>query len=69
MANIMLTDSCNLRCPYCFANEFVGGGKNEISEEAFEKAARFILGDGKQSFVGLIGGEPLTHPKLKIDPG
>lgn len=65
MANIMLTDSCNLRCPYCFANEFVGGGKNEISEEAFEKAARFILGDGKQSFVGLIGGEPLTHPKFK----
>ena len=35
MANIMLTDTCNLRCPYCFANEFVNKSANEISIENF----------------------------------
>lgn len=38
MANIMMTDACNLNCPYCFANEFVNKNKNEITEEAFDKA-------------------------------
>lgn len=42
MANIMLTDVCNLRCPYCFANEFVNVDKNEISEQNFKKAVDFI---------------------------
>ena len=62
MSNIMITDACNLNCSYCFANEFVNKGKNEISRGAFIRAANFILGDGSQSSVGLIGGEPTTHP-------
>lgn len=61
MANIMMTDVCNLRCPYCFANEFVNKDKNEISFENFKKAANFILGDGSTHTVGLIGGEPTIH--------
>ena len=65
MANIMLTDSCNLHCPYCFANEFVGHNRNEITEEAFDQASEFILKDKKHAFIGLIGGEPLTHPKFE----
>ena len=56
MANIMMTDVCNLHCPYCFANEFVNKDRNEITEEAFKKAVDFILGDGSHSTVGLIGG-------------
>lgn len=61
MANIMLTDVCNLRCPYCFANEFVNKDKNEISEENFRKALDFIVGDGTHDTVGMIGGEPTRH--------
>ena len=61
MANIMMTDVCNLRCPYCFANEFVNKDTNEISEENFRKAVDFIVGDGSHSSVGLIGGEPTVH--------
>lgn len=62
MANIMLTDACNLRCSYCFANEFVNVGKNEITLDAFSKALDFILSDGSESVVGIIGGEPTLHP-------
>lgn len=65
MANIMMTDVCNLHCPYCFANEFVNKDRNEITEEAFEKAVDFILGDGSHSTVGLIGGEPTVHSRFE----
>lgn len=65
MANIMMTDVCNLKCPYCFANEFVNKDKNEISEEAFDKAVEFIVGDGTHSTVGLIGGEPTIHSNFE----
>lgn len=64
MANIMMTDVCNLHCPYCFANEFVNKDKNEISEETFDKAVDFILSDGSHNTVGLIGGEPTVHSQF-----
>ncbi|MCD7949412.1 MAG: radical SAM protein [Erysipelotrichaceae bacterium] len=65
MANIMMTDVCNLSCPYCFANEFVNKDKNEITEEAFDQAVEFIVGDGSHSVVGLIGGEPTVHSRFE----
>lgn len=65
MANIMMTDVCNLHCPYCFANEFVNKDKNEITEAAFRKAVNFIVGDGSHSSIGLIGGEPTVHSQFE----
>lgn len=65
MANIMLTDVCNLRCPYCFANEFVNKAANEISIENFKTALNFICSDPRNRSVGLIGGEPTIHSKFK----
>lgn len=61
MPNIYLTDVCNLRCPYCFANEFVNHTANEISMDNFQRALDFILRDGTCHNVGLIGGEPTLH--------
>ena len=65
MANIMMTDVCNLNCPYCFANEFVNKDRNEITEENFDKAVDFIVGDGSRFSVGLIGGEPTIHSRFE----
>lgn len=65
MANIMMTDVCNLHCPYCFANEFVNKDNNEICEEAFDKAVDFIISDGSHNTVGLIGGEPTVHSQFE----
>ena len=64
MANIMLTDVCNLHCPYCFANEFVNREVNEISVENFKKAVDFIATEANPR-VGLIGGEPTLHSHLR----
>ena len=64
MANIVLTDVCNLKCPYCFAGEFVNHSKNEILMEYFLCAKEFIL-SGKNHAIGLIGGEPLLHSHFR----
>lgn len=60
----MLTDTCNLRCPYCFANEFVNHGINEISVENFKKALDFAATEPNDK-LGLIGGEPTLHSNFK----
>lgn len=70
MSNIMLNKACNLRCPYCFANEFVNNPesmkkhKNNISEENFRIALDFVVRSG-ETYVGLIGGEPTVHPEFE----
>lgn len=60
MANIMLTYRCNLKCPYCFANEFVNHTRFDISLDNFKTALNFLkTSDNKH--IGLIGGEPTLH--------
>ena len=66
MANLMITKRCNLRCEYCFANEFVGKKeKNEMSLYTFCELLDFMLTDGSENTVGIIGGEPTLHPELE----
>ncbi len=62
MANIFLTRKCNLKCPYCFADEFVNKKNEEISIDNFKKALSFIKTNS--DFVGLIGGEPTLHSRF-----
>ena len=65
MANIMVTERCNLHCEYCFANEFVNvHDKNEITINDFKNILDFILGDGSETKIGLIGGEPTLHSQF-----
>lgn len=63
--NILLTNYCNLKCPYCFA-------RNE-SDYTKETKKKFIdlqdvyfiikfLKKSKEKYVGIIGGEPTLHP-------
>lgn len=63
MANIMLTYRCNLRCPYCFANEFVNHASFDITMENFRAALAFVKSSG-EGHVGLIGGEPTVHGRF-----
>lgn len=63
MPNIMLTYRCNLKCPYCFANEFVNNTGCDISEADFEYASNFACGNGRTQ-IGLIGGEPMLHARI-----
>lgn len=58
MANIALLNRCNLRCPYCFANEYIDNEGQDITIEDFRQLLDFAALD---SSLGIIGGEPLLH--------
>ena len=58
MANIALLNKCNLRCPYCFADNYTEGKLDQISKDAFLRLLDFSAPDKE---VGIIGGEPLLH--------
>ncbi|MCD7780471.1 MAG: radical SAM protein [Candidatus Gastranaerophilales bacterium] len=64
MSNIFLTKKCNLKCPYCFADEFVNKANEEITLENFNKALDFFKAS-RVNHVGLIGGEPTLHSHFK----
>ncbi|MBO5212874.1 MAG: radical SAM protein [Clostridia bacterium] len=61
MANIVLTNRCNLKCPYCFASDFTSAKGQDMSIDNFIKALDFSAPDGE---VGLIGGEPLIYENI-----
>lgn len=65
MANIAITESCNLNCKYCFANEYVNKQRNDITLENFVTAKEFILSSTEfNGRIGIIGGEPTVHPEF-----
>ena len=64
LANIDLTNRCNLRCPICFANAAVTGYLYEPSYEQIVEMMR-VLRERKPVPVACVqfsGGEPTIHP-------
>ncbi|MCP4499019.1 MAG: radical SAM protein [Deltaproteobacteria bacterium] len=64
MANFILTNVCNLNCPFCFASEF-------HEEESSKNTSRMSLSEFKKqlNFIGeqparFCGGEPTLHPEF-----
>ena len=64
MANIMITKKCNLKCPYCFANEFVNKNSKDMTIKDYLTAIDFSM-TNKDEHIGLIGGEPTVHLHFK----
>ena len=61
MANIVLSGKCNLRCPYCFAEDFTSEQSDDITLDSFLRALDFASEEGS---IGLIGGEPLIYKEF-----
>ncbi len=61
----MINEKCNLKCPYCFADEFVNKTQKEMSLDDFSKALDFALSSGFNEKIGLIGGEPTLHSRFR----
>ena len=66
LANIDLTNRCNLRCPICFANAGVAG---YVYEPSFEQVVAMLqqLRDLRPipgTAVQFSGGEPTLHPQF-----
>jgi sulfatase maturation enzyme AslB (radical SAM superfamily) len=61
MANIVLLGRCNLKCPYCFAEDFTSSQSADFDMSSLDEVLNFIAPDGE---VGLIGGEPLIYKSI-----
>lgn len=64
MANIILTNSCNATCAFCFAQEHSKNPPQFLNLEDLMIRIKFLQASG-QSQVRLIGGEPTLHPRFK----
>ncbi len=69
MPNILLTNFCNRKCPYCFAqnemrNASGRGKKDELSFKNLKIILDFLEKSGEK-IVRLMGGEPTLHSKFK----
>jgi hypothetical protein len=63
MANVLFTNVCNRRCPYCFAQPAPGGaaGPGALSLPDAVRAADILVAS-RVGRVGVLGGEPTLHP-------
>ena len=63
MPNIAITNYCNLKCPYCFADDMIQEEKEFITMDNFLTFLSFVSRSGPQR-IGIIGGEPTLHPQF-----
>lgn len=61
MANIAVTNFCNLKCPYCFADDMICEEKRHITIDELHRTLSWLARTPK-NHVGIIGGEPTLHP-------
>jgi hypothetical protein len=66
LANIDLTNRCNLRCPICFANASAAGYVYEPSYETIVRMLETLRANRPvpTPAVQFSGGEPTLHPRL-----
>lgn len=66
--NLLLTENCPGRCPYCFnaaiREQRTGGQATVMTIEGFKIALEFLR-QSQIDQVRLMGGEPLLHPDLE----
>lgn len=63
MANIAIVNYCNLKCPYCFAENMIQENNKYMSIEDYSNLLDFILKNPNDN-IGILGGEPTLHPNF-----
>lgn len=64
MPNIMINSYCNLKCPYCFAdNELSDCSTKNMSLDDFERIIEWHKNNNMR-MIRIIGGEPTLHPEF-----
>ena len=63
MANIAITNVCNLKCQYCFAEDMIQEETKNMTIDRFIEIINFI--EKTSNHFGIIGGEPTLNPNFK----
>lgn len=70
MYNAILLNKCNLRCSYCFADDYMyvetpaSPETAAMTEETFDHVVALLRSSGIDH-VSLMGGEPTLHPEFR----
>lgn len=64
MANIAINNYCNLKCPYCFADDMIQEDNKNLSIDNYIKILNYLIKNNEYN-IGIIGGEPTLHPNFK----
>src|SRR5688500_10312168 len=62
MPNFIITNTCNLSCPFCFASEHMDGEASGSTARMSLEEFRRQLGFAGVQVVRFCGGEPTLHP-------
>lgn len=62
MANIVIYNKCNAKCPYCFAHEVM---EKEVECITLPQLELLLAKIGAAPYLGIIGGEPTLHPEFE----
>ena len=66
MPNIAITKYCNLKCPYCFAEDMIAEEQTKaITLDQLTKILNWLGQEPLSGHIGIIGGEPTLHPQYK----
>jgi len=65
--SLALSKKCNLKCPFCYANECYPIPEMNNQEFSFDEIKDVIIQAKKNGAktITLVGGEPLIHPKIR----
>lgn len=61
---VMVTNACNLRCPYCCEATETRPGPRFMSLDTAGRAARLLSRHDRPANVTITGGEPFCHPDI-----
>lgn len=65
MVHLSISDSCNLKCTYCYAAERKELGSNNLSIEEYKRVIDGIRQINPNCSFTITGGEPLMNPLWK----
>ena len=65
MSNIAIVSYCNLRCPYCFADDMIDTQHKVMDMDTFRYLLQWLARTPMMNHVGIIGGEPTLHPHFR----
>ena len=67
MPNLMLTNWCNYKCPYCFGVDYMAPkiAKKNMSNDTFSNILSWLSATPQIRSIHLMGGEPTLHPDFE----
>ena len=65
MANVAITNYCNLNCPYCYIDSLKNSNVKTMPVEDYFSLLEWFA-SSEEEHIGITGGEPTLHPNFDL---